>query len=251
MTDSAITVTDQETGEEVRTITRLVGGATHHIQGVVPYRAGIMNYWTLFGQELGNGSLGDVITLKSSRTAKPDESGSTTGSQYRVLTRRPFPSDTISAAGYIEKTTQSTSDNTTVINCCRFFLDEAIQEDLLINGSIRVRLAVGVKTNNASGTAYLQQVVVKLRQLTATDTYSDVATKTVTVTTSNATTSYVDKSVVVNLSVSAGTIDKDDDLLLEITTNGKISNASYVCTHILYFNAGTSRCYVEIPVEEA
>lgn len=251
MTESDITVLDMASGAEVRTISRDIGGATKHMQGIVPYRAGIMNSLLLFAQEIGSGSIGDTITLKNNYTAKPSDDVATSSSQYRVLTRRPVPSDSVGVTGYFSKTTQSTADNTLVIPGIRFFLDETFLEDLIIKGSVKIRATVGLVTNNASGTAHLQQVIFNLLHLTGNDTYTTLASKTINTGLSNSTTTEIIKSVFAIIPVENMVIEKNKDLVLEIKTTGKITNASYIATHKLYFEAGTSRTYIEIPTEEA
>lgn len=253
MTDSYIIIEEDTAGEYVRTLDREVtaaGVATNvKMQGVVAYRAGILNIVPLFLQDLGDAT----ITLPYS--AKSDETAGSSTSQTRVLTRRLFPSDTNVADAYLEKTTQATDDNTTVINCARFFLAEELQEALQLLGTVFFRLSIGIKTNNASGTAYLQGVVVKLRKLTAADTYTDIASATITATPTNATTSFVYYSFVAFADVSMGAedpvLDTDEKLLVEVTTKGKISNASYICTHRLRFDPGVSYGFVDFPTEEA
>lgn len=244
MTDDEIRVTDQASGEYVRTIERTVNAKAVNMQGMVKFRGGIQQWLTLYAQHIGD----DNITLPFQAKSNEDESSST--SQKQVLTRRPSPSDLEGVVNSIEKTTQGTGENTTVINGMRFFLDEKLIEELQLNATIRVRVTVAVKTDNVSGTAHLQQVVFKLRKLTANDTYSDIVTKTVTVSIQNATTDYVEKSVVALIDASAKKIETANKLLLEITTNGKISNASYICTHRLSYDAGTSKSFIDIGVEE-
>ena len=78
MTDTEIRVTDQTSGEYVRTYERSVNATAVNMQAVVSMRAGIQNWLTLYAQHLGD----ETITL-------PD--GSTT-TKY-ILTRRPMPSD--------------------------------------------------------------------------------------------------------------------------------------------------------------
>ena len=244
MTDTEIRVTDQTAGEYVRTIERTVNSIGVNMQGIVKFRGAIQQWLTLYAQHTGD----DTITLPYQ--AKSDETEASATTQKQVLTRRPSPSDLEGVVNSIEKTTQATVDNTTVINCMRFFLDEKLPETLQLNATIRFRVTVAVKTNNISGTAHLQQVVFKLRKLTANDTYTTLGTKTVTVNITNATTTYVEKSVIAIVDASAQSIATGDKLLLEVLTNGKISNASYICTHRLSYDAVTSKSFVEIGVEE-
>ena len=246
MTDTEIRVLDQTTGEYVRTIERTVNSISVNMQSMVKFRGAIQQWWTLYAQHIGD----DTITLPYQ--AKSDESESASTTQKQVLTRRPAPSDP-PLAGFvssIEKTTQATGDNTTVINGMRFFLDEKLLETLQLNATIRFRATVGVKTNNTSGTAHLQQVLFKLRKLTAADTYTTLGEKIVTINLQNATTTYAERSVIALIDASAQTLATGEKLLLEITTNGKISNASYICTHRLSYDTGTSKTFCEIAVEE-
>lgn len=244
MTDTEIRVPDQAAGEYVRTIERTVNSLGVNIQCMVGFRGAIQQWLTLYAQHIGD----DTITLPYQ--AKSDETESSSTTQKQVLTRRPSPSDLEGVVNSIEKTTQATGENTTVINCMRFFLDEKLLETLQLNATIRFRVTVAVKTNNVSGTAHLQQVVFKLRKLTANDTYTTLGTKTVTVSITNATTTYVEKSVLGIIDASAQTLAAGEKLLLEVLTNGKITNASYICTHQLSYDAGTSKTYCEIGVEE-
>jgi ribosomal protein L9 len=200
---------------------------------------------TLYAQHLGDGS----ITLPYQ--AKSDESQGASATQQQILTRRPMPSDLEGIINEIEKTTQSTSDNTTVIDGLRFFLDEKLNKALNLNGTVRVRTTAAVKTNNVSGTAHLQQIVITLKKLTAANTYTSLGTQTVTVNITNATTAYAEKSVVATFDLSSKNVETGDKLLVEITTNGKITNASYVCTHRISFDAGTSKTYAEIGIKES
>lgn len=244
MTDTEIRVLDQASGEFVRTIERTVNSVAVNMQANVGFRGAIQQWLTLYAQHMGD----DTITLPFQ--AKSDETEASSATQKQILTRRPTPSDLEGVVNSIEKTTQAIGDNTTVINCMRFFLDEKLLETLQLNATIRFRVTVAVKTNNVSGTAHLQQVVFKLRKLTAADTYTTLGTKTVTVNITNATTTYIEKSVVAIVDASAQTLATGEKLLLEVLTNGKISNASYVCTHRLSYDAGTSKTYCEIAVEE-
>ena len=244
MSDTEIRVPDQASGEYVRTIERTINSLGVNMQGVVPVRGAIQHWFTLYAQHIGD----DTITLPYQ--AKSDESESASTTQKQILSRRPSPSDLEGVVNSIEKTTQATGDNTTVINCMRFFLDEKLLETLQLNATIRFRVTVAVKTNNVSGTAHLQQVIFKLRKLTAADTYTTLGTKTVTVNITNATTTYVEKSVLGIVDASAQTLATGEKLLLEVLTNGKITNASYICTHRLSYDAGTSKTYCEIGVEE-
>jgi len=244
MSDTEIRVLDQASGEYVRTIERTINSIGVNMQGIVPFRGAVQQWLTLYAQHVGD----DTITLPYQ--AKSDETEAASTTQKQILTRRPSPSDLEGVVNSIEKTTQATGDNTTVINCMRFFLDEKLLETLQINGTIRFRVTVAVKTSNTSGTAHLQQIVFKLRKLTANDTYTTLGTKTVTVSITNATTAYVEKSVLGLIDASAKSLATDEKLLLEVLTNGKISNASYVCTHRLSYDAGTSKTYCEIAVEE-
>lgn len=244
MTDTEIRVLDQATGEYVRTVERTVSAVAVNMQGMVKFRGAIQQWLTLYAQHIGD----DTITLPYQ--AKSDETEASSTTQKQVLTRRPSPSDLEGVVTSIEKTTQAIGDNTTVINCMRFFLDEKLLETLQLNATIRFRVTVGVKTSNTSGTAHLQQVIFKLRKLTAADTYTTLGEKTVTVNIQNATTTYIEKSVIALIDASAKTLAVGEKLLLEVTTNGKISDASYTCTHRLSYDAGTSKSFVEIAVEE-
>ena len=243
MSDTEIRVIDQSTGEYVRTVERTVNSIGVNMQSIVKFRGAIQQMLTLYAQHIGD----DTITLPYQ--AKSDETESSSATQKQILTRRPSPSDLEGVVNSIEKTTQATV-TTTVINCMRFFLDEKLIETLQLNATIRFRVTVAVKTNNVSGTAHLQQVVFKLRKLTANDTYTTLGTKTVTVNIENATTTYVEKSVLGIVDASAQTLATGEKLLLEVLTNGKITNASYVCTHKLSYDAGTSKTYCDIGVEE-
>lgn len=244
MSDTEIRVLDQVSGEFVRTIERTVNAVDVNMQSVIPFRGAIQRWLTLYAQHIGD----DTITLPYQ--AKSDETESASVTQKQILTRRPTPSDLEGVVNSIEKTTQATGDNTAVINGMRFFLDEKVLETLQLNASIRFRATVAVKTNNVLGTAHLQQVVFKLKKLTADNTYTTLGTKTVTVGITNATTTYVEKSVVALVDASAQTLATNEKLLLEVLTNGKITNASYICTHRLSYDAGTSKTYCEIAVEE-
>ena len=243
MADTEIRVIDQSTGEYVRTVERTVNSIGVNMQSIVKFRGAIQQMLTLYAQHIGD----DTITLPYQ--AKSDETESSSATQKQILTRRPSPSDLEGVVNSIEKTTQATG-TTTVINCMRFFLDEKLIETLQLNATIRFRVTVAVKTNNVSGTAHLEQVVFKLRKLTANDTYTTLGTKTVTVNIENATTTYVEKSVLGIVDASAQTLATGEKLLLEVLTNGKITNASYVCTHRLSYDAGTSKTYCDIGVEE-
>jgi len=244
MTDTEIRVLDQASGEFVRTIERTVNSVAVNMQGLVKFRGAIQQWLTLYAQHIGD----DTITLPYQ--AKSDESEASSTTQKQVLTRRPMPSDLEGVVNSIEKTTQATTDNTVVISGMRFFLDEKLLETLQLNGTVRFRVTLAVKTNNAAATAYLQKVVFSVRKLTGNDTYTTLGTKTVTVNISNATTTYVEKSVIGIVDLSGQTLLTGEKLVLEITTNGKITNATYICTHRLSYDASTSKTFVEISVEE-
>ena len=267
MTESDVTVKDGDAATaDVRCILRSVSAANKAMQGVIAYRAGLQNYLTLFAQVMGTSDpttgaplLGGYITLPSSRTAKQqDTSGFTTqGTQNHILTRRALPSDVFGAdpaaigVNYDERSSVATADNSTIINALRFFFEEGLSEDMLVDGAIRFRTTVSLKSSSTSGTASLQRVTFKLRQLSTTNTFEEIGSFIATCTLTNATTTYVDKSIYAVIPVTAQKIEKAKTLVLEITTDGKSSNASYSVYHKISFDPGTSRTYVEIPIEEA
>jgi hypothetical protein len=247
MANDSIKIEESEAGQLIRTVSRTIDGETVHMQGVVLYRAGLNTAFLVYAQDMGYARITTMFN------AKEDNSQATTNSHARVLSRDTFPLDVIGADSTLEKTTQSTSDNTTVIDAARFFLPETVVESLNLDGAtVKFCALVDQKSNNGSGTANLQQVIFKLRKLTANDTYTDIATATVTVNQTTTATSYgTPYSVVAYAPAIAGsTLDTDEQLVLEITTKGKISNASYICTHRLSFTVGQGYTFVELYHEE-
>jgi hypothetical protein len=247
MSNSYITMEESDTGKKIRGILRTIGGEDVFMQAIVMYRGGIFNPLLLVAQDLG------VAPITTMFTAKEDETQSTTATHYRVLSREKFDATTYGVDSTLEKNITTTTDNTTVINCARFFMPERFGEMLnLDGGTVKFQALVYLKSANASGTAYLQQIIFKLRKLTANDTYTDLATKTVTVNLSTTTTDYSIFALVVAYApvIDDSTIDTDEQLVLEITTNGKGSSASYACYHKLDFTVGTEHTTVEIYTEE-
>lgn len=244
MADTEIRVSDRSSGEYVRTIEKTINSLDVNQQVITPFAGGILQNLRLYVQDLGD----DTITLPF--TAKSDESQSTSATQSQILTRELLPYDLEGVTEEIEKTTQSATNYTKVINKVRFFLDEKLLETLQLNGTVKFQVKVGVKSNNTAGTAHLQQIIFSLVKLTAIDTYTTLGTKTVTVDMSTATTGYVEKTVRAIVDAASKEIATTDKLVLEITTNGKISDATYICTHKISYRADTDDTWVEIGVEE-
>lgn len=203
----------------------------------------IIDWFTLYAQHSGT----STNTLPF--TAKYDEAQTTSATQYQVLTRRLHPDSLVSVVSSREYTTTSTGDNTTLVNGIKFFLDESFAATLTIVKSVRFRTVIQLKSSNASGTAYLQRVIFKLRALTANDTYRDLAEKTVTVNASTTSTSYVNEAVIGVVKIDTDqALTTGEKLVLEITTDGKGSSGSYTTYHNILFTAGSSETYVEFGV---
>lgn len=246
MTNSYITMEEADSGKKVRGVLRTVEGESVFMQGVVMYRAGIFNPLLLVAQDLG------VASITTMFTAKEDNSQGSTATHYRVLAREYFDATTYGVDSTLEKYITGTGDNTTIIDAARFFLPERFGESLnLDGGTVKFQTLVYLKAVS-DGTAYLQQIIFKLRKLTANDTYTDLATKTVTLTLSTATTDYSIFALVVAYTpiIAASTVDTDEQLCLEITTTGKTSTADHACYHKLNFAPGTENTSIELYTEE-
>ena len=239
MAEGEITVTDQASGKDVRTLTRTINASDYHMQSVVQYRGGIQNWLTLYAQHTGD----DWITL-------PYQSDGNLSSKF-ILTRRPMPSDLEGVINNVSASATGTS-NTSCIYNQRFFLDESILEDLhLTSSTVRIRGTFGVKVSNGSGTGYLNSVKFDLAKLNASETHTSLGSKTINVSISNATTTEVEKSIVAIFDLSNQSIGSDQKLEMIVNTLGAVNNTSDTVIHTLYFDAGTSKTYVEIQTEEA
>jgi hypothetical protein len=182
-------------------------------------------------------------------TAKADDGQSTTATQAQVMTRRQAPASLANAVSAKEVSSTSTADNTTFINAMRFFVDEKFLSTVNVLGTVRFKTLIQVKSSSASGTAYLQRVTFKLRALTANDTYRDIATRTVTVNFSTTSTSYVDKEVIATVEITSDqSIATGEKLLVEVSTDGKGSSASYTTYHNIKFTINSAESYVEFGV---
>jgi hypothetical protein len=266
MVESSITVKDQSSGVEARTYkkTALLSTGSEgdsYAQAVVPLRGSVGSWLTLYAQKYNAYNptdatiYGEKMTLPGSMTAKYyNGASSSTATQLYVLRRRPLPSDIYApgsgTSNYFEGTTQSTTDEA-VIDQLRFFLAEGLLDTLRLTGSVQFKAKLSLKTSNASGTATLTSVTFKLRKLTATDTYTDIGSKTVTLGLTSTATTYVDYSVVADIQlVTPVVVDTDEVLLLEVSTVGKNSSESYTTTHKVSFSLGTSETFVDLMVED-
>jgi hypothetical protein len=232
-----ITVIDQTAGKDVRTVERVINGSNYHLQAVIPYHAGIQGKWILYAQHLGH----DSIDL-------PYQVNNSTKTSY-ILTRGPMPSDLDGVLNSISASTISFA-NTSVIFNQRFFLDEKVIEQLDFRSIARVRGTFGVKVLNASDIGYLNTVTFELAKLNASETHTTLALKSINVSISNATTTEIEKSIVGILDLSNTSIASGEKLELIVNTLGGTANASDTVVHTLHFDAGTSKTYVGIDIEE-
>ena len=231
-----ITVTDQSSGKDVRTTVRTINSSDYHMQAVVPFRAGILNWLTLYAQHLGD----ETITL-------PD--GSTT-TKY-ILTRRPMPSDLEGVENYAEDTGNTNTSSASVLSKS-FYLDEKLLEDLQLNGTVRFRTTVGVKSSGTTDTAYIDSVKFSLYKIDSSGTSTQLgSTRTVTVDIQNNTTSWVERSVVGLMELSGAVLESSQKLYVTIDIWGHTAGSTDSFDVRLRYDAGTSKTYVEIAVEEA
>jgi len=235
MTDTEIMVTDQTSGEYVRTYERTVNSTAVNMQAVVPMRAGIQEWLTLYAQHLGDES----ITL-------PD--GSTT-TKY-ILTRRPMPSDLEGVENDAEDTGNSNTTSASVL-LKSFYLDETILETLQLNGTVRFRTTVAVKSSGTTNMAYIDSVKFSLYKIDSSGTSTQLgSTRTVTVDIQNNTTTYLEKSVVALLDLSSETLEAAQKLYAKIDIWGHTAGSTDTFDVRMSYDAGTSKTYVEIAVEE-
>jgi len=235
MTDTEIMVTDQTSGEYVRTIERSVNSTDVNMQAVVPMRAGILNWLTLYAQHLGD----EIITL-------PD--GSTT-TKY-ILTRRPMPSDLEGVENEGEGI-GNTNTTSAYIFSKSFYLDEKILETLQLNGTIRFRTTVAVKSSGTTDTAYIDSVKFSLYKIDSAGTSTQLgSTRTVSVDMQNNTTTYLEKSVVALLDLSNEILEASQKLYAKIDIWGHTAGSTDTFDVRMSYDAGTSKTYVEIAVEE-
>ncbi|RLG20059.1 hypothetical protein DRN77_08130 [Methanosarcinales archaeon] len=235
MTDTEIMVTDQTSGEYVRTYERNVNSNAVNMQAVVPMRAGIQDWFTLYAQHLGDES----ITL-------PD--GSTT--VKHVLTRRPMPSDLEGVENESEDTGNSNTTSASVLSKS-FYLDEKIIETLQLNGTVRFRATVAVKSSGTTDIAYIDSVKFSLYKIDSSGTSTQLgSTRTVSVDMQNNTTTYLEKSVVALLDLSSETLEAAQKLYAKIDIWGHTAGSTDTFDVRMSYDAGTSKTYVEIGVEE-
>lgn len=235
MTDTEIRVTDQTSGEYVRTYERTVNSIAVNMQAVVPMRAGILNWFTLYAQHLGD----ETITL-------PD--GSTTTAY--ILTRRPMPSDLEGVENYAEDTGNTNTTSASVLSKS-FYLDEKLLETLQLNGTVRFRTTVAVKSSGTTDIAYIDSVKFSLYKIDSSGTSTQLgSTRTVTVNIQNNTTTYVEKSVVGLIELSGATLESAQKLYATIDIWGHTAGSTDTFDVRLSYDAGTSKTYVEIAVEE-
>ena len=250
MTDATIVVTSQTSGSKVRTVERNVGSDTlDHMQSMTVFKAGIQSIWRLYAQHLGAAT----ITIPNSLTVKPDDSAAARNTQSQVLTEKLYPSSLSGVVSYLEKYSNPTSDNTSIISGLRFFIVHDLLESLYLSGKAIVKVTVQLKTSNASGTAYLQQITAKLRAAIPGGTpFVDFGTTTITVSVSTTRTDYQEYSFLIPVTLT-GTVNisTPHQLILDLSTLGKISNASYNVYHKIMFRPEIPDTYINIPVEEA
>jgi hypothetical protein len=257
MTESNITVTDQETGSDVRVLSRSIGGSTVYIQGITNYRAGIPSYLALYAQHSGTG----LYTLPGSHTGKRNEGTgvTTSATQNQILTIRPVRSDIDGVTNYVEGI--GVTSGTTIADRIRFFACEELLEPLTLKGTVKFYVNANVKSSSTTACT-LTAVKVRLCALTDTDTYDNI-TDEITVTfgaaISNATTAYVTASaktvfctaeVGTQASPAAYTLLAHSRLVLLITLMGTVGSAM-TATACVNCDTGSSVTYVEIPIEEA
>ena len=256
MSDSDVTVTDQGSGVDVRGFLRSVGGSNKFLQTLVGMRGSIPSYLNLSLQHSGTNNL----TLPSSWTAKKDEqTGTTTSATQKNLATILFVrSDSDGISNIIEG---SVAAGTTILNQARFFQAETFYENLIIKGTVKFYINVNVKSSGATACT-LTGVTVKLRAMTATDTYVDI-TDAVSLTfasaISNATTAYVAANAKTAFIfaeaastawVSANyTLSSSQRLVIEITLSGTVG-ASMTATACINVDAGGMVSFYQIPIEE-
>jgi len=260
MPDSSITVIDMTSGEEVKTITRGTSPVLHQ-QVVTPFCGEVGSWLTLFAQRYSGHTpqdatiYGETYTLPNSLTAKwHGNAGSATSKQVCVLRRRPLPGGLYlpgsNDPSSFEATTTSTSA-ATVINSYRFFLVEPFLDTITLSKQVQFKTSISIKGASTSATAYLTEVNFSLRKLTSSDTYTTIVTKAVPANISNATTTYVDYSFVADAWIPTPvTVSPSEVLVLEISTYGMTSNASYAAYHKLNHSRGSSDTFIEIMVED-
>ena len=235
MTDTEIMVTDQTSGEYVRTIERSVNSTDVNMQAVVPMRAGILNWLTLYAQHLGD----ETIIL-------PD--GSTT-TKY-ILTRRPMPSDLEGVEDEAEDTGNTNTTTASVLSK-NFYFDEKILETLQLNGTVRFRTTVGVKSSGTTDVAYIDSVKFSLYKIDSSGTSTQLgSTRTVSVNIINNTTTYLEKSVLALLNLNNETLETTQKLYIKIDIWGHTAGSTDTFDVRMSYDAGTSKTYVEIAVEE-
>ena len=235
MTDTEIMVTDQTSGEYVRTIERSVNSTDVNMQAVVPMRAGILNWLTLYAQHLGD----ETIIL-------PD--GSTT-TKY-ILTRRPMPSDLEGVEDEAEDTGNTNTTTASVLSK-NFYFDEKILETLQLNGTVRFRTTVGVKSSGTTDVAYIDSVKFSLYKIDSSGTSTQLgSTRTVSVNIINNTTTYLEKSVLALLNLNNETLETTQKLYIKIDIWGHTNGSTDTFDIRMSYDAGTSKTYVEIAVEE-
>ena len=235
MTDTEIMVTDQTSGEYVRTIERSVNSTDVNMQAVVPMRAGILNWLTLYAQHLGD----ETITL-------PDGSITT---KY-ILTRRPMPSDLEGVENEIEDTGNTNTTSASVLSK-NFYLDEKILETLQLNGTVRFRTTTAVKSSGTTDTAYIDSVKFSLYKIDSSGISTQLgSTRTVSVDIQNNTTTYLEKSVIALIDLSNETLESTQKLYVKIDIWGHSAGSTDTFDVRISYDAGTSKTYVEIAVEE-
>jgi len=201
----------------------------------------ILDWFTLTAQHTGYLTTGLVTPIKINEN---DASTSTT-SAY-VLSRRPVRSDLANSVASVSATTQSAVE-VTVLNGQKFFLSEQLFSRLYINGLCSGQCYIGLVTNNASGTSYLNDIIASLKVIRSDGTIVTLGSQTVQVDISNATVTELMRSVAWSFTCS-GYVDKDDKMYLELSSTGYNSSASYITTHRLCFSPGSSETFCEVQV---
>lgn len=203
----------------------------------------ILDWLTLYCQHTGD----DTLTLPYTAISSVLPSVATATTTKYILTRRLVPADLSNVVSIIENTTTTSANDVSIINV-RFFLDENLVNDLLLAGAMRAKISADVKSSSTTA-CYLTSVTLSLKKLTAADTFTTIATKTVTLNASNATAAYVAaKSIIATLPISPEVIvTPSEKLCFEVLTTGK-AGSGMTCTHKLIFTAGTSSSYIELGV---
>lgn len=204
----------------------------------------ILDWYTLSVQDTAQL---DYFTVATTIPQWHDTAAITDSANIRyVMTRRVIPvkSASVTANDSVSGTNTSLTEATVITNFTAA-LDEKLFSTLQLNGRARGIVNIGL-TSSTTVAAYLSNVTVSLYKASSTGK-TLLASDTVNMAVSNATTAEVIYNVPYLMTLSGQTVAPTDILYISISSTGYVASAATV-THKLYISRGSSPTYIEMQV---